>query len=153
MGLDKCQRAILTVLIQEGKPVAHARLARLAGYPARTSSVKNALSKLRTAGRIQGSRDAISITNSAREAMGSVPALPRGRALFERWLQDRRTDKCSRAILVALRNIGGAAGKEELASVTGYPADTSSLKNGLSKLRTLGLIQGRGAVELVQELR
>jgi hypothetical protein len=41
----------------------------------------------------------------------------------------------------------------ELSELTGYAAETSSLKNGLSKLRTLGLIHGRGQVELAAELR
>jgi hypothetical protein len=153
-GLDKCQRAILTVLVQQDEPLSQARLARLTGYPAKTSSIKNALSKLRGANRIEGRGDAIAVTELGRQAIGAVPPLPKGRGLFDYWLRDRRLDKCTRAILIALRDARRAVGtKTELADLTGYPRDTSSVKNGLSKLRTLGLIQGRGQVELVGELR
>jgi hypothetical protein len=47
VGLDKCQRAILSALVQHGGPMPQARLARITGYPVRSSSIKNGLSKLR----------------------------------------------------------------------------------------------------------
>jgi hypothetical protein len=62
-------------------------------------------------------------------------------------------DATSQAILSALRELDRAVGKEELGEITGYPAGSSSLKNGLSKLRILGVITGRSEVMLSAELR
>jgi uncharacterized protein len=150
-GLDKCQRAILTVLAQQRKSLPKARLALMAGYSPNSGGFNNALSKLRTAGRIAG-RGETAITAVGLKAAGSVPPLPQGAELFEYWLRHPRLDKCCRAIVTALRAQNGAVGKEELGTLTGYSATSGGFNNALSKLRTLGLIQGRGAVELVQDL-
>jgi hypothetical protein len=150
-GLDKCQRAILTVLAQQRKSLSKARLALMAGYSPNSGGFNNALSKLRTAGRIDG-RGEVAATALGLEAAGRVPPLPEGAELFEYWLRHPRLDKCCRAIVTALRAQNGAVGKEELGTLTGYSATSGGFNNALSKLRTLGLIQGRGAVELVQDL-
>jgi len=150
--LDKCQRAILTALVQYGR-LPRARLALLSGYSARSSSMNNALSKLRTAGRIEGRGDALAPTVVGRNAIGSIAPLPTGRALFEYWQRHPSLDKCSRALVGALREAGGPLGKDELAERSGYSASSSSMNNGLSRLRTLGLIEGRGAVMLAEDLR
>jgi hypothetical protein len=52
----------------------------------------------------------------------------------------------------SLRAKKGAVGKEELAGLTGYSALSGGFNNALSKLRTLGLIHGRGAVALADDL-
>jgi len=151
-ALDRCQRAILTVLAQQGKPLPKARLALMAGYSASSGGFNNALSKLRTTGRIEGRGEAIGATAAGVQVVGRVAPLPTGAALFEYWLQHPRLDKCSRAIVSALRAAGGAVGKEELSRLTGYSASSGGFNNALSRLRTLGLIQGRGAVEVVPDL-
>ena len=151
-GLDKCQRAILTVLAQLRKPTPKGRLALMAGYSANSGGFNNALARLRTSGRIEGRGD-LAITPDGLEAIGQVPPLPQGSALFEYWLQHPRLDKCCRAIVTALRSAERAVGKAELAELTGYSANSGGFNNALSKLRTLGLIEGRGAVELVEGLR
>ncbi len=149
--IDKCQRAILTVLVQQNKALPKARLALMAGYSPNSGGFNNALSKLRTAGRIEG-RGETAATALGKKAVGRVAPLPQGDELFDYWVRHPRLDKCSRAIVSALRGKGGAVGKEELARLTGYSANSGGFNNALSKLRTLGLIQGRGAVEIMADL-
>jgi hypothetical protein len=150
--MDKCQRAVLTVLAQHRKALPKARLALMAGYSANSGGFNNALSKLRVAGWLDGRGD-LAATEFGLKAAGRVPPLPQGSELFEYWLQHPRLDKCSRALMSALRGRKGAVGKDELAGLTGYSANSGGFNNALSKLRTLGLIQGRGAVALVDDLK
>lgn len=151
-ALDRCQRAILTVLVQQRKALPKARLALMAGYSPSSGGFNNALSKLRSAGRIEG-RGETSPTSRGIKAAGRVPPLPHGSELLEYWLRHPRLDKCSRAIVSALRTKRGAVGKEELAGLTGYSPNSGGFNNALSKLRTLGLVYGRGHVELAEDLR
>lgn len=130
-GLDKCQRAILTVLAQHRKPLAKPRLALMAGYSPNSGGFNNALSKLRTAGRIDG-RGEMAATELGLQAAGRVPPLPRGKELFDYWLRHPRLDKCCRAIVSSLRAQKGAVGKEDLAELTGYSASSGGFNNALS---------------------
>jgi predicted transcriptional regulator len=154
-ALGKCSKAILTVLVQQKKPLTKPRLALMAGYSAKSSSFSNSLSELRTKGWVDGRGD-LEATAAGATALGSVPRLPVGKALFDYWLNHPRLDKCSRAILTALRAAPSAApilGKADLARATGYSVTSSSFSNSLSRLRTLGLIEGRGALALARDLR
>jgi hypothetical protein len=150
--MDKCQRAVLTVLAQHRKALPKARLALMAGYSANSGGFNNALSKLRVQGWLDGRGD-LAATELGLKTVGAVPALPKGAELFNYWLGHPRLDKCCRAIVSSLRSRKGAVGKEDLAGLTGYSANSGGFNNALSRLRTLGLIEGRGAVALVEDLR
>lgn len=149
--LGKCAKAILTVLVQQGKPLAKPRLALMAGYSANSGGFNNALSELRTKGWIDG-RGALEATPDGKQALGPVPRLPVGRQLFDYWVRHPRLDKCARAILTALRE-SRRASKADLGTATGYSVNSGGFNNSLSRLRTLGLIEGRGVVELATDLR
>jgi len=152
-GVDKCQRAIMTVLIQQKRPLSTKRLATMAVYAPGSGGFKNALSKLRGRGWLEGRGD-VGATEKGTREFGAVPKLPSGEALFEHWLQHRRVDKCSRAILSLLRERSGQAlSRETLGRLTNYAPDSGGFKNALSRLRTLGLIEGRGEITLAAELR
>jgi hypothetical protein len=147
-GLEKSDRAILSVLAWQRGPIARARLALLAGYSAKGGGFNNALGRLRTSGRAQGSAE-LAITDAGRKAIGKVEAPPTGAALFEWWCDHPRVDTCMRATLEALKKARAPLAKEELATRAGYKANTGGFNNALSRLRTLGLVTGKGREPLV----
>lgn len=151
-SLGRCHRAILTVLVQQRKPLSKPRLALMAGYSANSGGFNNALSELRTRGWIDG-KGMLEVTTSGARALGPVAALPTHRALFDYWMNHPRLDKCSRAVLNALRENPRGLDKAGLARVTGYSSTSGGFNNSLSRLRTLGLIDGRGTLELAPDLR
>lgn len=151
-SLSKCAKAVLTVLVQQGKPLTKPRLALMAGYSANSGGFNSSLAELRTKGLMDG-RGGFSATRVGIEALGPVPRLPSGKALYEYWLRHPRLDKCSRAILEGLRG-KAALHKTEIARATGYSANSGGFNNALARLRTLGLIEGHGGVaNLVADLR
>lgn len=149
--LGKCPRAILTVLVQQGQALSKARLALMAGYSASSGSYSNAIGALRARGWIEG-REMTAATLAGRKALGPVPALPTGGELFEHWLRSPRLDKCSRTILTALRDHPRGLDKAQLSSITGYSASSGSYSNSIGRLRTLGLIEGRGMIQISSDL-
>jgi hypothetical protein len=153
-GLDKSDRALLTVLAWQQEPIDRARLALLAGYSAKGGGFNNALGRLRTSGRAQGSAT-LAITAVGRKTIGTVPAPPRGPALFEWWCAHPRVDTCMRATIRTLREAGRPLAKEELAVRAGYKPNTGGFNNALSRLRTLGLVTGKGRLllDLASDLR
>lgn len=150
--LDKCARAILSVLATHG-PCDSGRLTLLSGYRY-SGGFKNALSALRQAGFIQGGNTGLmEITEAGRES-GQFDELPTGEALRDYWLNHRSFDKCSRAILEALLAVWpGSLTAEELCERTGYQY-SGGFKNALSALRTAGVLVGRNteAMQASQEL-
>lgn len=151
VALSKCQRAILTVLAQIGTCNIK-RLATMAGYSV-SGSFETNLSGLRTAGYAGGGRQAISITDDGLNALGDYVPLPEGDALFDYWKGHGQVNKCCGEILDVLFE----AHPETMVIDTlaaqchsGYSA-SGSFQTNLSRLRTLGLVEGgRAAIKLSQ---
>jgi hypothetical protein len=154
-ALDKADRTILDVLVWQKAPVSKRKLALLAGYAASGGGFNNALGRLRKAGRIEGSALSMVITAEGRKLAhrSSMPAP--GSPLFEWWTAHPKVDGCMRAILHALRGAGKPLHPDALAVASGYTPKTGGFGNGLGRLRTLGLVEGKGKtpVSLAKELR
>jgi hypothetical protein len=149
--LAKAERLILTVLAQrhpERVPVE--RIAAIAGYAAGGGGFNNALSSLRGKAFIEPGPSPLAITRDGLMMLGDYEPLPTGRALLSYWMG--RVGKAERAILGALSG-NGHHDKESIAAEAGYAPDGGGFNNALSRLRTLGLITGRGTIELHEDLR
>lgn len=149
------ERKILTALAQRGKPLEKSRLAIRAGYSAGGGGFNNALGALRKKGWISGSNGQdISLTDAGREALGDYTELPEGAELVEYW--KGQVGKAERAILEALDQALeedlAPMTKEAVAKAAGYAPDGGGFNNALGRLRTLGLIQGRGELSLSGDL-
>jgi hypothetical protein len=131
-----------TYAAQRGEAGAtKAQLAILSGYSAKSSSLANALGKLRTAGYVRRGSDPIRITGAGRIVLGEWEPLPTGPALVDHWLG--RVGKASGAVLRAMLEAWpGELDKATLAEITGYSVTSSSLANALGQLRTLELVEG-----------
>lgn len=141
--LGKAERAILTVLATHGTKTS-TQIALLTGYSSKGGGFSNALGKLRTAGRIVGTRDALDITEEGVTALGRFDPLPTGPQLVDYWLS--RLGKAERAVLGALVDEWPAPlSNEQIAERTGYAASGGGFSNALGRLRTLELITGSRA--------
>jgi hypothetical protein len=147
-SLKKAEKLILSALASQhsGEGMTARQIATIAGYSAKGGGFQNSLSALRTAGLISGS-GSIRITDDGREALGPVEPLPTGPALLDFWVH--RTDqaklpKVCKAILLALRDLRGVGTNVEIATMSQYEASGGGFQNGLSRLRTLGLITSSG---------
>lgn len=136
---------MLIVLAQQHpKPCTRSRLSILTGYSGKSSSFANALSGLRAAGYIEGGRgDDYRVTATGLKALGSFEPLPTGRALRTWWIG--KLPKCEATLLDIVMSAHPASlSRSKVAELSGYSPTSSSFANGLSKLRTLDLIRGRG---------
>jgi hypothetical protein len=140
-NLPKMEKTILSVLAQYPATGRSApQVAIQAGY-ALSGSFSNAVSNLRTAGFIEGGSDQLRITSAGLENNGGADPLPLGPGLLEYWR--RQLPNMERMILETVSK-NYPIGKEALAEACGYQM-SGSFSNALSKLRTLGLVNGRGS--------
>lgn len=148
------ERKILQVLAVHG-PRTKRQLAIQAGYAMGGGGFLGALSKLKTATYIGvNGNGTLAITNDGRAAIGDVEALPTGEALVAYWMQqfNRRAEREVLRVLVAA--YPRALTAEDIASRTNPPYEPSGggFLGAVSKLRTLGLIEGRGELRASEEL-
>lgn len=148
--LPKMEKTILAVLaLYPGKGRSAAQVAIQSGY-SMSGSFSNAISNLRTSGFIEGGRDRIMITAAGVDKNGGAEPLPLGAGLLDYWRG--QLPLMERTILDAVAR-SSPVGKPELAEMCGYRL-SGSFSNALSKLRTLGLVSGRGValVKINEEL-
>ena len=153
-SLGRPERAVLSVLSQFPEGCVIVKIAMIARYAHTSGAFRNTLSKLRTAGLIEGENSGtMRITPAGAAAVGTVDPLPAGRDLTRYWLSHPALGKPERAIVETL---AGDSGKtlEEIAEATGYKPTSGAFRNTLSRLRTLGILQGgnRERMRLHEEL-
>lgn len=150
-GLPKAQRLVLSVLATYGpRPVGS--VAILAGYSSKGGGFRNALSAMRTLGLIDGRGD-LTITDAGRAALGPVDDLPTGARLRAHWKAHEAVPLAAGKILDALAtNYPEPMSIETLAAATGYEPTGGGFRNAVSRLRSLGLAHGRGALVLDEDL-
>jgi hypothetical protein len=153
-ALTKGERLMLTALAQYApRPIPAARAALLSGYSLRSSTFRNILSQIRVAGFAAGDRAGLAITEAGLEALGEYSPLPEGPDLQEYWL--RHVGEASapgRVLRVLIENYASQIPRDVVAESAGQSPASSTYRNALSTLRTLGLIEGRGALRASPDL-
>jgi hypothetical protein len=123
------------------RPLSQRRLAALVGVKQKTSTMRNALSRLRGLAYVTGSAY-ISITDEGLAAAPAGDTLPTGPELLDHWRQ-KLGDGAPRRILDALLSVfPETLEADELAERADVEPGTSTLRNAMSKLRSLGLVDG-----------
>ena len=151
-GLGKGDRLVLTVLAQYAPArVSASKAAAIAGYSVRSSTWRNILSRLRQAALIEQGPEPFAITSEGLAALGDFDPLPTGASLFEHWMA--RVGKGDRETLRILATLHGECASSDLAQRAGYSPSSSTWRNILSRLRTLGLIEGSRNIKLHEDLR
>lgn len=149
--MSKAERRALTALAQYPDGRTKNQVAILTGYAVTGGGFNNALSALRTKGRIESNGDQLRITQDGVDALGSFEPLPHGDVLLQHWLG--QLGKAERAALEVLAGVHpDALTKEDLAVRAGYEASGGGFNNALSRLRTLELISGRGELRASEDL-
>lgn len=134
--LGKCERAILSVLaLRPGHPFSKSMVAARSGYSHTSSSFKNCVSKLVTLRYVGRQGSGLYLESNAPIQGLVMPQLN----TIQDWIP--KLGKCEKEIvqmmLFAPQNVWS---KEDVAHKTGYSVTSSSFKNSLSHLATLGLI-------------
>lgn len=135
---------IMHVLVRYPDGCSKSRVAMLAGVSQKKSTLRNAVSTLRTAGYITASSDPIIPTREGIDAIGEPDPLPTGEDLLAHW--NAQLNPSEQACLAALMH----AYPNELDNVTmaemvGMEPGKSTLRNARSRLRVLGLAAGMRA--------
>lgn len=155
--LGKAERLILTALAQYPQGRSVQQVALLTGYAVNGGAFRNALGHLRSTGRING-RGHLQITQDGLRALGPVdPLPPPGPALLEHWMQ--RVGHAEREILRVLTDvypkalpIAEVAARATSSRGGPYEPDGGAFRNPLGRLRTLGIIEGRGEIKVADTL-
>jgi hypothetical protein len=146
--MSKACRAIMTALAQHGS-CSKSRIAALTGYAVNGGGFNNAISECRTKFWLTGS-DPLTPSHEGLIALGDVDPLPTGRKLLLMW--DAKLGKAEREILGVLASrLGSEMDKQKLADLTGYAANGGGFNNAISRLRTLELVEGKGALHLTSD--
>lgn len=149
-SLSKAERRILNVLAQHGR-LGTTQVAILTNYSHKSGGFRNALSKLRTRGFIDGRGD-VAITDTGADALGPVEPLPTGADLRAWWMQEH-LGKAEGAILAVLADhYPAAVDTATIAELTGYAPTSGGFRNSLSRLRSLQLASGRGELVMSDTL-
>jgi len=150
-SLPRAERLILTALAQYPEGRTKVQIAVLTGYAVNGGGFANALGSLRSAGRIEGSSDRLTITQAGLEALGAFQPLPSGAALLEHWY--RQLGKAERKALEALVEVyPRTLSKQPMAARAGYEPEGGGFANALGRLRSLELIRGRGEMKASEDL-
>jgi uncharacterized protein len=137
--LGKTSRTVLQVLVQHGACTKR-RLAILSGYSAKASTIRVALGELRRLGYVEPDQP-IRATQAGVDAAGGYDPLPTGQALLDHWRNE--LDGTSRNVLDAmLSRYPDESTKHDIAEITGYSPDASTIRVALGKLRGLELVEG-----------
>ena len=149
-------RRILLALARYGA-CSKGKLAILARYAATGGGFNNYLSALRSGGSVTGDGEGpYAITDPGLRALGDFDSLPEDPdSLFEEWMRHPELGKAHRAILRVLREHKRPMSKEDIAAKCDPPYEPGGggFNNAIYRLRTLGVIDGRTAIELSEPLR
>ena len=125
-------------------------LAILTGYAVSGGAFRNPLGALRSKGYVDG-RGTVEATEAGLAALGAWEPLPTGAALLEWWLGHLPGPEAKLLRAVAQAN-GKPLSVVDLAAATDYEPTGGAFRNPLGRLRTLGLVSGRGEVRVAEEL-
>lgn len=134
---------LLNVAAQFPGGLSKTKLALMAGVPPKKSTLRNGLSKLRGQGFIEeDTGDEVLVTAAGIAAAGEPEPFPTGQALIDHW--SSTLGGATRTIFEeAVRCYPLEVTREHLADVLGIrDPSTSTIRNGMSKLRGLDLVTG-----------
>lgn len=142
--LSKGERAVLSVLASEDDGATQRKTAILAGYRLTSSTWRNILSKLRVKQAITNVGELLMITPTGSDLLGSFEPLPTGDALVSHWRTELGGGVPGRIFDALVDAYPASLSKAEMAAAGQTTITSSTLRNAISKLTVLELIDGRG---------
>ena len=125
--------------------LTRSKLAILSNVPKKASTFRNGLSKLKNLGLIEVNSEIVICSEEGIDIAGEVEEIPKGNpeALLQIWVQ-KLSPAYSRMLNYLFSIYPNSSSREELSMNSEIPIDASTFRNGLSKLKTLGLIKVEG---------
>lgn len=121
--------------------ISKAKLSILSDIPQKASTFRNGLSKLKTMGLITVSNGSTRCTEKGLEIVGDVPEIPiDSESRVNMWCT-KLSPAYERMFRFIVENYPNEISKEDLSTGSDVPVDASTFRNGLSKIKTLGLIK------------
>lgn len=150
-SLNDTQRKMLAVLLHRQQmnqqTTPRSMLAAMAGVKASGGTFGTYLSRLRTAGYIDGSSE-LWITDAGVAALGPVEPLPTGAELID-WYKQNKLNSTQSAMLDAIvRHHPNGIERQDLASAVELEPGGGTYGTYLSRMRQLGIIRGSGLLSL-----
>lgn len=154
-GLPRTHAKVLNTLASvtdftRGDRIPKLQLAAWTGYSANGGGFNNILGSLRSAGMITGS-DPIELTIAGKAHARPDPPPISNQEVLERVSRNLTTAE-QKILAIIHEHYPAAIEKQRLADLAGYVADGGGFNNYLGHLRTLGLIEGKGAVKCSEYL-
>jgi len=123
------------------EPITRSKMAVLAKVPIKSSTFRNGLSRLKSLGYVQVEGEAVYCTDEGREQAGDFDALPQSADdSIKMWMQ-KLSPAYQRLLQAAIDAYPEWITREILAENSSVPLESSTFRNGLSRLKTLGLIK------------
>lgn len=138
--LGKCEKKILSVLVNYPNGCVASKLTLLAGYRW-SGGFRNSLSKLRSLGLLEGENKGVMTLTHEGFSIAERAPLPTGRDLAKYWLEHPSFGLCERKILAALLDYPQGLDADGMLKETGYEW-SGGFRNSLSRLRTAGVMIG-----------
>lgn len=145
------QRRMLTAFAQRPTGLSMKQLGVRAGMSSRSGTFARYLTHFRAQGWIVGSKSGMQITEAGLAALGQFEPLPEGRDLLGHWLSELGNGGLSRILSV----VASAYPKELQLDEVCRRADmakSGTFARYVTKLRSLELVEGRGALRASDEL-
>ena len=132
---------LLNVLAQHPDGCTRSKLALLAGYAPTKSTIRNAMTKLRSEGYIETDGDLLRATPAGRAAAGDPDPFPTGEALVDFW-SEHLGGAPLECFTVLIDCYPEPADPTIISRRTRYETGSSTIRNAMTKLRGLGLANG-----------
>jgi hypothetical protein len=137
-------RRILVALAQRPQGLTSSQLGIRASISSTSGTFDTYMSRARKAGWIVGSGNA-QITEAGLAALGHYNALPEGAELREHWMRSVKGAGARRLLQVLADAYPNPMTSEQLGQAAGIAHTSGTFDTYMSRLRTLQLIEGRGA--------
>lgn len=156
VSINASMRRMLAVLVQRqqmGQPTTDDRtLAAQCGIKKSGGTFGTYVSRLRTAGLIEGDRGAMRVTPAGKAAAGQVEPLPTGRALVEHYKRTKLNATQGQMLDAIVAAYPGSISRADIAEAVGVGASGGTFGTYLSRMRGLGLIEGSGSIRATDAL-
>jgi hypothetical protein len=146
------QRRMLTAFAQRPVGLSMRQLGVRAGMSSRSGTFARYLTHFRAQGWIVGSKSGMQITEAGLAALGQFEPLPEGKVLLDYWLSELGNGGMSRILKVVASAYPEQLPLEEIGKRADMSWNSGTFARYVTKLRSLELVDGRGALRASDEL-
>lgn len=135
------RRLLKSIAMFYPEKITKAKVSILSDVPQKASTFRNGISKLKTQGLITVSGNFTGCTEKGLEIAGDIEQLPTDpEELVNMWCR-KLSPAYERIFRCIIDKYPNEISKEDISYESGVPIDASTFRNGLSKIKTLGLIK------------